>query len=88
MGFVECVADLGKDIVCEVSVRIILKQTVTGSLPGGYQIHGVLLNSSRSFYYYYEMFDLPVMFSRSTFSMTAPKSTSEEGTEMDWMEIV
>lgn len=88
MGFVKCVADEGEVIVCEVSISVVLiKCRRPGYLPRRLPFHGVLpiipaLPTTT------EVFYLPVKFSRSTLSMTAPKSTSDEDTEMGLTEIV
>ena len=88
MGFIECVADEGEVIVCGVSVSIVLINCRRpGHLPRRLPFHGVLpmipaLPTTTELLY------LPVKFSRSTLSMTAPKSTSDEDTEMGLTEIV
>lgn len=88
MGFVECVANYREVIVCEVSVSIVLsKCRRPGYLPRRLPFHGVL-PIILAYFTTTEIFHLPVKFSRSTLSMTAPKSTSDEGTEMGLTEIV
>lgn len=87
MGFVECVADCREVIVCEVSVSVaLIKCRRPGYLPRRLPFHGVLPIILACFTTT-ELLYLPVKFSRSTLSMTAPKSTSDEGTEMDLTEI-
>lgn len=88
MGFVECVTDYREVIVCEISVSIVLiKRRRPGYLPRRLPFHGVL-PIILAYFTTTELLYLPVKFSRSTLSMTAPKSTSDEGTEMGLTEIV
>ncbi len=89
VGFIECIPDDGEVVVCDVSVSTVGADiTDRDTYLGGYRSTECSLITHIPCYYIDSVvIYLPVKFSRSTFSMTAPKSTSDEGTDIGVMEI-